>query len=140
MADIKHQLDIGASPEKIYEAITSQEGLSNWWAVDTRAKPEVGSVTKFGFNKRRTVFEMEVKELTPPSKIRWACNGGHPEWEGTRLEFEITETEKGSSLLFSHLDWESTDGIYPMCSYDWAGYLYSLRMYCETGEGLPHPE
>jgi len=139
MPDIIHQLDIEAPPEKIYEAVTTQEGLSNWWAVDAEAKPEVGTVAQFGFNDRQTVFKMEIEDLDSPSTVRWHCIGGHPEWKGTEIEFNISESDKGSSVLFSHRNWESNDGIYPMCSYDWAGYLYSLRMFCETGEGLPHP-
>jgi len=79
MPDIKHQLGIGAPPDRVFEAVITQKGLSGWRATDTRARPEVGSVVKFGFNNRQTVFEMEIRGLNSPLKVRWFCRSGHPE-------------------------------------------------------------
>jgi uncharacterized protein YndB with AHSA1/START domain len=35
MPNIRHNLIIGASSEKVYKAITSEEGLSAWWTPKT---------------------------------------------------------------------------------------------------------
>jgi uncharacterized protein YndB with AHSA1/START domain len=40
---------IAAPAEKIYNAITSQEGLSAWWIPGVNSKPEVNSVACFPF-------------------------------------------------------------------------------------------
>lgn len=35
MASIKHLFHINASKEKVFETITTIEGLSSWWTVQT---------------------------------------------------------------------------------------------------------
>ena len=49
MPNICHELIIEASAEKVYNALTSKEGLSAWWTPDTTVKPAVGSVARFAF-------------------------------------------------------------------------------------------
>jgi len=34
MADMYHEIQINASPAKVYEAITTQKGLRGWWTGD----------------------------------------------------------------------------------------------------------
>ena len=46
MADIKLNVTINASPEKVYEALTEQKHLEAWWTTDCIVKPEVGSQSK----------------------------------------------------------------------------------------------
>ena len=55
MADLHHKIEIEASPEKVYEAITTAEGLRSWWTGDSVAEPRVGSIAEFGFFNRETV-------------------------------------------------------------------------------------
>jgi len=43
MADMSHQVYIDAPPDKVYQAISTQEGLKSWWTIDTEAEPRVGS-------------------------------------------------------------------------------------------------
>ena len=44
MPNIHQELLIAASPEKIYDAITTPQGLSAWWTPGTTAKPELNSI------------------------------------------------------------------------------------------------
>ena len=53
MADIRHNIVIKATPEKIYEAISTQQGIEAWWCKQTIAKPEVGFVNVFVFGSSR---------------------------------------------------------------------------------------
>ncbi|HKZ66960.1 MAG TPA: hypothetical protein VJ111_11410 [Chitinophagaceae bacterium] len=46
MEAIRHYLVIKATPEKIFNAITTEEGLKGWWAKQTIAKPEIGFVKR----------------------------------------------------------------------------------------------
>ncbi|MFQ5652657.1 MAG: SRPBCC domain-containing protein [bacterium] len=138
MAEIRHLLRIKATPEKVYEAISTQEGLSRWWTTHTRAEPREGSLATFGFNKSATVFKMRIDVLDPTKRVEWTCLGGHPEWQNTNLFFDLHKEDEETVLNFGHLNWKSADGILPLCSFDWAKYLMSLRAFVETGEGQPH--
>ncbi len=42
MAEIVHELNIKAAPERIFAAITTQEGLSAWWTKDTEVQAKGG--------------------------------------------------------------------------------------------------
>jgi len=52
MPNIHHAVLIAAPAEKIYNAITSRDGLSAWWTPNTVAKPQVDSVAHFPFGPK----------------------------------------------------------------------------------------
>ena len=70
MPNIRHELFIGVSAEKIYTAITNRAGLSAWWTPDTDAKHELYSVTRFGFGPDY-FKEMKIAELKPCERVVW---------------------------------------------------------------------
>ncbi|ATP56513.1 ATPase [Pedobacter ginsengisoli] len=136
---IYHKLQIDAPVETVYGALTTQKGLAGWWTPETIAKPEVGSVSRFAFGP--TYFkEIEVTELKPYGSIKWLCLKAHEEWVGTTITFELEPNRKGSSLLFHHDGWAECTPEFAACSFDWALFLRSLKLLCETGKGLPYPD
>ena len=60
--NIRHNVVIKATPEKVYKAVTTQEGIESWWCKQTTAKPEFRFVNIFIFGKSRN--EMKVTELS----------------------------------------------------------------------------
>lgn len=42
MAEIKHQIPISATPEKVYAALTTEKGLRGWWTADSKTDDKVG--------------------------------------------------------------------------------------------------
>jgi uncharacterized protein YndB with AHSA1/START domain len=138
MADILHQLFIQASPEQVYKALTERDGLASWWTRDTVVEPVQGLTAQFGFNRRQTVFEMLIVELDPFNKVVWRCIGGPDEWLGTIVAFSLDPLKDGVTLRFSHAGWKRTDGLFAVCSFDWARYLISLKEYAASGTGTPH--
>jgi uncharacterized protein YndB with AHSA1/START domain len=60
MAEIKHQIPIKASPQKVYAALGTQTGLRGWWTADSNADQTAGGKAEFGFDKRGMVFRMNV--------------------------------------------------------------------------------
>jgi len=138
MKSILHRLEINAPLEKVYEAITTQEGLSGWWTPETKAKPELGSIARFAFGPDY-FKEMKIEELKPPSRVKWLCVKGYKDWIGTTVTFELQSHEKGTLLFFHHDGWKEYTQGFAACSYDWAIFLRSLKFLCETGKGLPYP-
>lgn len=136
---IYHRLLIVAPVEKVYEAITTQEGLAGWWTPETTAKAEVGSMLRFGFGP--DYFKnMEVTDLKPYSLVKWQCIQAFEDWIGTTLTFELEPHQKGTVLLFHHDGWKSYTSEFASCSFDWALFFRSLKFLCETGKGFPYPE
>lgn len=139
MPEIFHALPIDAKRRKVYRAITEQNGLRSWWTRYTMAEPTVGFVNQFGFGGLFR-FDMHIDDLEPDEHVQWTCISGHEEWIDTVITFKLEDIpdQKGSTLLhFAHTNWKRNDGVLPQCSYDWAQYLRSLKMYVEQGKGTP---
>ena len=130
MPEIRHNLIIKTNPEKVYEAITTQEGLANWWAKQTIAKPEVGFVNIFTFGTFRN--EMVVTILNPNKKVEWKCINSIEEWIDTNILFDLEEKEGHTLLRFTHSGWRAVTDTFAGCNYDWGRFMTSLKLFCET--------
>ena len=97
MVDILHRVGVdNASPEKVYDTLTTVDGLSGWWTDDTRGVAEVGGVLQFRFPAGG--FDMEVVDQRPSEHVKWKVVDGPQEWIGTtgRFERRSASTEAGS--------------------------------------------
>ncbi len=136
MPNIKHNLVIKSPKDKVYDAITTEKGLSNWWTTDTVAKPEVGFINEFRFGPEHCK-KIKVTELNSPNKILWELIEGDEQWVSTEIEFQLDEKDGHTFLKFSHLNWKEETEYFGVCNYHWAKFLDSLKSLCETDEGQP---
>jgi len=136
MTAIKHLLVIKSSPEKIYSAITTNEGTAKWWTEQSEIGNKVGDINIFDFGDRYH-NEMIILNLIPNKKVEWECLVGDKEWIGTKLIFEIEEKDKNSVLKFTHGNWREETDFFASCNYHWGYYMLSLKLFCETGKGNP---
>lgn|SRR5258708_3623931 len=140
MPDILHEVTIAAAPDKVFEALTQSPGLEAWWATYAVAEPKVGSTIQAFFGDDSVVNNMEVLTLEPARKVEWITRQSSlPEWIDTHITWNLSPTENGTKLLFGQCGYASADGCLAMCSYNWAGYLTSLKDYLEKGKGNPYP-
>ena len=137
MPDILHRVGIHASPERVFEAIATPEGLSRWWITETTGEPAVGGTLHF--RPGGGGFEMKVVELSPGKLVRWKCIGGPPEWVGTDVVFRLEHKEGQTFVLFQHAHWKEPVEFMHHCSTKWATFLLSLRALVETSKGRPAP-
>lgn len=102
MVDILHRIGVkDSSPDKVYNALTTLDGLSGWWASDTNGSVEVGGVIEFRFAPGG--FDMKVLELTPAKQVLWQVVDGPAEWIGTTVNWEITQDHEYTIVMFSHV-------------------------------------
>lgn len=140
MADILHMVPIEAPPGAVYRALTTADGLRSWWTRDAEAESSEGSEARFRFEGGEMEMRFRVDRLQEGESVGWSVlEPAPPEWNGTRVTFELTPSEGGTNLLFGHRDWASSEGSLPAISYNWSYYLTSLKQYLEEGEGFPHP-
>ncbi len=138
MTDINHRIGIKASPEKIYEALTTDDGLTKWWTNDISGAGEVGSTIEFRFNGGGPDFT--VTKLIPNRIVCWQHSGSMPEsWIGTEVLFQLEAEENQTFVRFTHSNWKETTDFVAHCSTKWAVFLLSLKDALETGKGKPFP-
>lgn len=139
MAAIKHLLVIKATPDVVYDAITTQKGLAGWWTVKSTSEEKVGGMNTFAFSAEY-YNEMKVLQMTPNTLVEWECLVGDKEWIGTHLYFNLEEKDGTTILRFSHEDWANETDFFGNCNFHWGIYLRSLKTLSETGKGMPFSE
>lgn len=138
MVDINHRVGIHASPKKIYEALTTDIGLTKWWTNDISGAGEVGSIIKFRFNGEGPDFA--VIELVPHKTVRWQHSGDVPEsWMGTEISFQLQVEGEQTFVRFTHANWKKPTDFMAHCSTKWAVFLLSLKDAIENDQGRPFP-
>ena len=134
MYSIKHLFHINAPKEKVFEAISTINGLSNWWTTKTTGDDSIGGTLIFHFGELEGP-NMKVNESIPCEKLTWECVKSPFGWDGHIYTFLLDENDGKTRVRFSHSGWTEQDDFYAGCSFSWGRYMESLRQYCQTGKG-----
>ena len=136
MVDILHRVGVETpAPGKVYEALTTVEGLRGWWTGDTK---DHDGVLRFRFPAGG--FDMEVLESRPDERVAWRVVDGPEEWVGTTINWDLRQDGDYTIVLFKHEGWKEPVEFMHHCSTKWATYLMSLKSSVETGKGAPAPD
>lgn len=137
-APLVHQVNVKATPDTIYKAVSTEQGLQAFWTSDSKAEPRVGSIATFGFGG--PTQRMRIDELVPGKRARWTALADFPNWDRTTVSWEISPAENGeTSVLFRHADWPASVSQDDLGSinYTWGLIVERLKNYAETGERNP---
>ena len=138
---IRHYLAISASPERIYEALTTPAGVRNWWTRDADLDGQAGGEGQFRFHAGKSVKRMRIDDLQPARRVVWTVMDCFlPPWIGTKIVFELTAEGERTVLRFGHDGFAEADDVYALTTTGWAYYLVSLQQYLQTGQGAPAPD
>jgi uncharacterized protein YndB with AHSA1/START domain len=140
MPDIRHRVGINAPPTRIYEVLSTIDGLKGWWTRTVDGEPDLGGTLRFYFGRPEPSACMEVAELAPGRRVAWRCVGGPDEWVGTTLTFDIETTPEETAVMFTHADWREPGAFMHHCSTKWAYFLLALKAQLEGGQGTPYPD
>ena len=133
MPDILHRVGINDKPEKIYEALTTIEGLRHWWTLETTGDTKQGGLIDFGF------CQMNVVESSLNEFVKWKCVRGPADWIDTEVSFHLIHKDNQTFVLFKHAHWKEPVEFMHHCSTKWATFLLSLKNWLERAEGRPSP-
>jgi uncharacterized protein YndB with AHSA1/START domain len=143
MVDIIHRIGIRASSAKVYQALSTIDGLSHWWTTEVEGDDHVGGKIRFTFRTEtgevKGSMVMQVEELKRQEGVKWRCVDGPAEWIGTEITFDLVQSGDQIIILFGHRKWKEAVEFTAHCSMKWAVFLLSLRDYVETGKGKPSP-
>ncbi len=137
-APLVHQVNVKATPEAIYKAVSTEQGLQSFWTSESTAEPRVGSIATFGFGG--PTQRMRIDELVPGRRARWTALPDFPTWDGTTVTWDISPAENGeTSVVFRHANWSdsvSQDDLGSI-NYTWGLIVERLKNYAETGKPNP---
>ncbi len=138
MHDVMHLIKIHASSDRVYLAITTADGIRQWWTRDAAIEAKVGAAGEFGFNGKRFVAKVTIEELNPTTRVRWKVV--HAAWDGKDIGFDLKADGNDTTIRFSHRGFSRADDGYASATTRWGVYLVSLKRYLETGKGTPNPD
>ena len=139
MHDIMHLIKIHASSERVYQAITTADGIRQWWTRDAAIEAKVGAAGEFGFSGRRFIAKVTVEELNPTTHVRWRV--ANSAWPGNDIEFNLkADGSDTTTLVFAHRGFPHADEGYASATTRWGFYLLSLKRYLQAGKGTPNPD
>ena len=105
MATIHHQVAIFAPVAKVYEAISTIDGIGTWWDKQTPNETDNGVVLEHNPGSEHGVVKLRVVEQVPGKRVEWECISTHPQsspasaWTGTHFIFEISEGDSAASVV-----------------------------------------
>jgi Activator of Hsp90 ATPase homolog 1-like protein len=139
MVDILHKVGIKSSSLKeVYAALTTVNGLSAWWTLDTKGDTKIGGVIEFRFGAGG--IDMKVRELLAHKRVLWEVVAGPEEWIGTTVSFDLRQEDDWTIILFKHEGWKEPVEFMHHCTTKWGVFLLSLKSLLETGKGRPAPD
>jgi len=136
MPDILHRVGINASPEKVFEILTTIEGNRGWWDSGAMGDAKKGGTITFF----KGLLDTKVTETKPNELVSWKCVKGPEEWINTEITFKLLYKKDQTFVLFSHANWKEPVEFMYHCSTKWATFLLSLKALAETGKGRPTPD
>ncbi len=141
MPDIRHRVVISAPLDSVYKAVSTAEGVSDWWTREgVKGEDKVGGRLAFYFGEPQPAAVMEVTRLDPDGHVNWTCVEGADEWMGTKIFFDLKASGDDTVVMFAHSGWREAGEFMAHCSARWAYFLLSLKSLQETGKGTPFPD
>ncbi|MFE9955189.1 SRPBCC family protein [Micromonospora sp. NPDC005299] len=115
---IEREIYVEASPEIVFQVVSSPDHLKQWWPDDARYDPTPGSTGEIVFGDRDaggTAVPFTVVDARPPRtfSFRWTHPAGEAAAEGNSLlvTFDLTPSGAGTVLRmtetgFREMGWE----------------------------------
>jgi uncharacterized protein YndB with AHSA1/START domain len=134
--EISHEIKVNGSPEQVFAALTTTEGIQSWQTPHAIGTGEVGTKWEFKFSGRPE-FAWEVVK-SEPTRIEWRCTDGPGDSAGTTATFDISPIDDGRThLVLTHSGWPGTHGNYRKCNTIWGVLLHHLAQAVQTGKPAP---
>jgi uncharacterized protein YndB with AHSA1/START domain len=153
MAIIRQQILIEAPVAKVYEAISTADGISSWWDKQTAIQTDRGLVLEHNPGPQHGVVKLRVTDLVPNKRVEWECISTHPKsspasaWTGTHFIFDMTErnsvassgsdlSQRGATALdFSQTGYDERSEFFETNKSAWEQVLQSLKQVLESRRG-----
>lgn len=137
MPDIFHDFPINASPARVFEAVSSAQGLDQWWTERASGEPSLGATYELGFGPRYD-WSATVTRCVPDAEFELTMVRADAEWTNSRVTFLLVGGPETTQVAFSHTGWPRSSEHYRISCFCWAMYLRLLKRHLEFGETVPY--
>ena len=134
---------VDRTPAEVFAAINDVRG---WWSGEIEGRTDqVGAQFTYRYQDVHR-SRQAITELVPGRRVAWHVLDGYLSftadpagWTGTDITFDITATEAGTEVRFTHVGLVPEDECFDSCSSAWGFYIgTSLRNLITEGAGQPN--
>ena len=136
MPDIFHDFIIKATPDRMFNGISTPEGLDPWWTKKSSGRPKENEEYELNFGPK-FIWRGRVTKCVAPTEFELQIFNADPDWNDTRAGFRL-RGEKTTNVSFYHTGWPAANDHWRISYYCWAMYLRILRRHAEHGESVPY--
>ncbi len=137
MADIFHSFPVNAAIEHVFNAVATPDGLNQWWTLRSSGEPTTESTYELYFAENYD-WRATVVKAKPPFCLELEITSATPDWQGTRVIFDLKENDDSTQVNFSHLGWPENNDHFRTSSFCWAMYLRIMKRHVEFGETVDY--
>ena len=137
MPDILLDLPIDAAVGRVFDAVSTPQGLESWWTVRAGGTPALGAEYALFFGPEYD-WRATVTECVPARAFELEMVRADADWQGTRVGFRLDGRNDRTWLQFHHTGWPAVNEHYRISCSCWALYLRILRRHLEFGESVPY--
>jgi hypothetical protein len=140
--DLTYAFTVPQTPAEAFAAIND---VRAWWSGDIEG-PTDALGAEWSYRVPDIHFSaFRIIELVPDRSVAWLTTDSWlsftedtEEWTGTTVRFDVTPTEAGTQVRFTHLGLRPQVECYGVCRVAWGEYVMgSLKQLIESGAGRP---
>ncbi|HJP63002.1 MAG TPA: SRPBCC domain-containing protein [Mucilaginibacter sp.] len=143
--DFNTSFTVDQTPAEVFSAVTNVRG---WWSerIDGGTSQLNDEFTYQRWDLHKCT--MRLTEVIPNKRVVWLVLDNYfsftqdqSEWVGNTIEFDITEKDGKTQLLFTQHGLIPAYECYNICFDAWTSYIQgSLKDLITTGKGQPNPK
>ncbi|HEX9852799.1 MAG TPA: SRPBCC domain-containing protein [Woeseiaceae bacterium] len=101
MADILHDLPVKAPIDRVFDAVSTPQGLDTWWSKRAAGTPGEGAVYELSFGPGYD-WRARVIKYAPPREFELQLVQADSDWLNSRVSFRLEPRDDVIWLRFSH--------------------------------------
>mgnify|MGYP000324288129 CR=1 FL=1 len=137
--NIYHNFIIKTSAKEVFNAVSQPKHLDNWWTLKSSGTPELNSKYNLNFTDDYDWF-CKISEIKVNEFVHFKMTKSDDDWNPTTFGFDLDQTENGTLVKFSHVNWVKANHEFKNSSFCWAILLNDLKNYLEKGTIIPFEE
>jgi uncharacterized protein YndB with AHSA1/START domain len=139
MPDILHEFPIKVPMAKVFAAVSTPDGLDEWWTKRSTGVPVLGAEYELWFGPEYD-WRAKVVRCEPFERFELQMTIADADWLGTKVGFQFAERPSGTRVKFHHKGWKAANEHFRVSNHCWAMYLRVLRRFLEHGESVPYED
>lgn len=137
MAELLYDFPIQSAVSRVFQAVSTPEGLDAWWTLKSTGRPVPGTEFQLWFGPEYD-WRAQVSRCEPNTEFEFLITRSMPDWDQTRVGFHLVEQGGATQVHFHHRGWKQATDHFRVTAFCWAMYLRLLRRYLEHGEIVPY--